>query len=453
MFIWHSLWRSIRNNCFACSDLLMTIEFKTDLFRLSRREHDLTLILELPSTDVYRIIRRMMDNGPLISVVVPAFNAAQTIRETLHSISVQTYRKLEVIVVDDGSTDDTATLVRNHARNDPRFRVISQANGGVASARNAGVRASSGELIAFIDADDLWHPSKIEKQAAVLSSGGPDMGLVYCPFRLIDIDGMVRASPRRYAISGWVLHRHFHTNLVGNGSAILIRKSVFEEVDGFDPSLRAQGAEGCEDLLLQLRVAARYRFGEVFQYLVGYRRHPRGMSENADQMTRSGILAVRRALAENSHVPHLSAGAMLRRYEWKRLKHMLKQRHFMAALRDIVFLFRSHPGFVAGAIWADLIAQWKKLFGAIMEQAQRLQWRPGGALRHFYDFEPADIVPADSDGMPADLRQLSQWDQGYRPRARQAIAASAKTSSVIPPTQPPSAYQRGLVYSRRQEEG
>jgi len=148
----------------------------------------------------------MMDGGPVVSVVVPAFNAAATIEETLQSISQQTHRNLEVIVVDDGSSDDTAALVRRHSVRDPRFRVISQPNGGVASARNAGVRASHGEFVAFIDADDLWHPTKIAKQAAALLAGGPETALVYSPFRVIDSAGNVIGSPHKYGVNGWVFH-------------------------------------------------------------------------------------------------------------------------------------------------------------------------------------------------------------------------------------------------------
>src|SRR6185436_16193158 len=139
----------------------------------------------------------MIDGGQLVSVVVPARNAAKTIHETLHSISRQTYRALEIIVVDDGSTDETAAIAQRHSLDDPRFRVISKPNGGVASARNEGIRVTTGEFVAFIDADDLWHPTKIGKQMEALLSGGPDMALVYSPFRVIDAGGRVVSSPHK----------------------------------------------------------------------------------------------------------------------------------------------------------------------------------------------------------------------------------------------------------------
>jgi glycosyltransferase involved in cell wall biosynthesis len=295
------------------------------------------LILSPPSADLHGIVG-MMDGGPAVSVVVPAFNAAATIEETLQSISQQTYRNLEVIVVDDGSADETAALVRRRGARDPRFRVISQSNGGVASARNAGVRASRSEFVAFIDADDLWHPTKIAKQLAALLSGGPETALVYSPFRVIDATGNVIGSPHKYGVNGWVLHRHFHTNLVGNGSALLIRKRVLEEFGGFDTWLRSQGAEGCEDLLLQLRIAEHYRFGEVSEYLIGYRRLPGNMSSNVDQMIRSGILAVSKALLE-CQVPGVSASAMLKRYQWQRLKTAIKDGRWHEGARHMARQF------------------------------------------------------------------------------------------------------------------
>lgn len=362
----------------------------------------------------------MMDDGLVVSVVVPAFNAGGTIQQTLHSVSQQTYRNLEVVVVDDGSTDDTAAIARRHSLADPRFRVISQPNLGVAAARNAGIRATTGAFVAFIDADDLWHPTKIAKQIDALLAGGPEMALVYSPFRVIDTDGRVTASPHKYGVSGWVVHRHFHTNLVGNGSATLIRRSVIEEFGGFDSWLRERGAEGCEDLLLQLRIAVRYRFGEVSEYLVAYRRFPGTMSSNAEQMIRSGILAVTKALRESRHIPGLSASAMLRRYDWQRLKVDVRKGRLREGVRSFLRQLAASPSFVAGALWADLLAITGKL--------RRLRERPTGEPpRHFYEFDPKAGIDLDRNTpMTQALHRLAKLDQAYRPRAEAALAQPAR---------------------------
>ena len=366
------------------------------------------------------------DGGPLVSVVVPAFNAAHTIQATLHSISQQTYPALEVIVVDDGSTDGTAAIARRHSVSDPRFRVVSQPNNGVASARNTGIEASTGDFIAFIDADDLWHPTKTAKQLAALLAGGPDVALVYSPFRLIDVDGMVLASPHKYGVNGWVLHRHFYTNIVGNGSALLIRRNVLAEFGGFDPRLRDQGAEGCEDLLLQLRIAAHYRFGEVTEYLVGYRRLPDNMSSNAEQMIRSGVLAVSQALSECDGVPGLSASDMLRRYEWQRLKASIRKRQAGEGLRSFARQLARNPAFVSGALWTDFkVLQTKARRAARAKLGLDLNAAP----RHFYDFDPREGIDLDHDTPTSRaLRRLAKLDHAYRPPGTAGLMRAARSS-------------------------
>ena len=360
----------------------------------------------------------MIDSGPLVSVVVPAFNAARTISETLHSVSQQTHRTLEVTVVNDGSTDETADIVRKYSWADPRIRILSKPNGGVASARNEGIRASSGEFIAFIDADDLWHPTKIAKQLKVLLAGGPEMALVYSPFRLIDAGGKVLASPHKYGVSGWVLYRHFYSNIVGNGSALLVRKRVLEEFGGFDTRLRREGAEGCEDLLLQLRIAAHYRFGEVSEYLVGYRRLEDNMSSNTEQMIRSGILAVSRAYSEFRHVPGLSPKAMLDRYEWQRLKAKVRNGRPGQSLLSLARQFKARPSFVSGALWTDFATLTKKINSAGLARVG-LGPDAGSSRRHFYDLDPkAGIDLNHNTPTSRALRRLAILDELYRPKAR-----------------------------------
>src|SRR5215213_5558127 len=105
---------------------------------------------------------------PLVSVIVPAYNAASTLDDTLRSIRSQTHSNLDIIIVNDGSTDDTLAIAERHSGQDDRIRVVSQMNAGVAAARNLGVRLSRGELIAPIDADDLWARHKIAEQVGAL---------------------------------------------------------------------------------------------------------------------------------------------------------------------------------------------------------------------------------------------------------------------------------------------
>src|SRR5690349_14922749 len=116
---------------------------------------------------------------------MPAWNAEATIVEALHSVAAQTYRNLEIIIVDDGSTDRTAALASEFCVSDPRGHIVSRSNGGPAAARNLGIAEARGEWIALIDADDLWHPTKIEKQVAIALAAHEPPGFVYCWYRKI----------------------------------------------------------------------------------------------------------------------------------------------------------------------------------------------------------------------------------------------------------------------------
>ena len=357
---------------------------------------------------------------PLVSVIIPAFNASGTILEALESVSQQTYRQLDIVVVDDGSTDSTSLLVQHYRLYDTRVRLVRKPNGGVASARNAGIRSSSGAFVAFLDADDLWHSTKIAKQIAALLPGGPETALAYSPFRVIDVHGNVLGSPRRIGASGWVLYRHFHANLVGNGSSILVRKAVVEEVGGFDPRLREAGAEGCEDLLLQLRIAARYRFVEVPEYLVGYRRRPESMSSNPEQMIRSGALAVRMALSECGDIPQLPKAAILHRYEWQRLRCAVREGQIVNALRHFWRQFSVSPDLAMAAFRNDLLLVAPVLSERVRNRRLGKLWsRKASAARHFYDFDPLSGINRTRPTSRA-VRRLALLDLAYRPKERSA---------------------------------
>ncbi|MGX9115476.1 glycosyltransferase family 2 protein [Mesorhizobium sp. BHbsci] len=225
-------------------------------------------------------------NATVIGVVVPMFNAERTILPTLTSICQQSHQALDIIVVDDGSTDRSASIVAAYAEQDRRIRLFRQPNAGVAHARNSGAAATDAEFLAFVDADDLWAPSKIALQLRVLQEGGSSAGLAYCWFAEIDEDGRI-FSLKQPDADGRVLQRMCRNNFVGNGSSMLVRRSAFERAGQFDPSLRARNAQGCEDLLMCLRIAENYEFRVVPQYLVGYRRTSGNMSSDVMQMFRS----------------------------------------------------------------------------------------------------------------------------------------------------------------------
>ncbi|GAC1659416.1 MAG: hypothetical protein NVS9B15_21940 [Acidobacteriaceae bacterium] len=239
----------------------------------------------------------------LISVVIPAYNAEATIGETLRSVRSQTHRSLEILVVDDGSEDNTRAIVEAHRALDERIGLISQENRGVAAARNVGWEAARSELIAFVDADDLWAPTKLEKQLAVMTAGGPEMGLVYTWFSVIDEHGQIRYEVKGRTVEGDVLGEAALGNFIGHASSPLIRREALIQAGGFDSCLRDAGAHGCEDLQLYQRIAVRFRYGLVRDHLTGYRVARVRMSSDRPRMLRSFRLVaeeIRRAHPELS---------------------------------------------------------------------------------------------------------------------------------------------------------
>lgn len=229
----------------------------------------------------------MAGGEPLVSVVIPLHNGAGTIDATLESVLAQTWRNLEVVVVDDGSTDDGPARVARLAEREPRLRLISQPNAGVATARNRGAEVSHGRFLAFVDADDLWAPAKLALQMQALAAGGERAGLAYTWSALIDEESRVYSLWHRPTHEGEVFGELCRANFVGNGSCTLMRREAFEAVGGYDPSLRARGAQGCEDLMIYLRIAERYEFRVVRQHLTGYRVTAANMSSDALRMLRS----------------------------------------------------------------------------------------------------------------------------------------------------------------------
>jgi len=240
---------------------------------------------------------------PLISIVIPACNAAATIARTLASIEAQTYRKIEVIVVDDGSSDETAVIVEGVAARDPRFRLFRQSNAGVGAARNTAIGHASGKYIAPIDADDLWYPEKLDKQVACMEECGDGTGLVYCWSKWIDQDGNFMGYSHPYTVEGRVRRALILRNFVDSASVPLIRASVLDKVGLYLTRIDQNGAQGCEDWDLYLRIVENFAVRAVPEYLVGYRQTSSCMSLQAGDMVKSFSFVIRRARERNSDLP------------------------------------------------------------------------------------------------------------------------------------------------------
>lgn len=184
-----------------------------------------------------------------VSVVIPLYNARDVIRETVRSVLDQTWQDFELVVVDDGSTDESGDLIRNL---DPRLRYFRQENAGVAAARNRGIAEAQGDAIALLDHDDLWHPAKLERQVEVLEAR-PEVGMVITDVAHIDREG----KPMGIVGAGYNpredFARLFVQGYVPTPSAAMIRREVLSAVGGFDETF---GSAGMDDHELWPRIAA-----------------------------------------------------------------------------------------------------------------------------------------------------------------------------------------------------
>ncbi len=195
---------------------------------------------------------------PLVSVIIPTRNRYSLLTEAVESVLGQTYSRLELIVVDDGSTDETPQRIPACF---PDIRYVRQAHRGVSAARNLGIRHAHGDYIAFLDSDDLWLPKKLEREMAFLSEQ-PDFRICYTDEIWIRRGVRVNPKKKHRKYGGWIYPYCLPLCIISPSSVIIHRK-VFETVGVFDESLPA-----CEDYDLWLRVTARYPVGWIDEALI-----------------------------------------------------------------------------------------------------------------------------------------------------------------------------------------
>jgi glycosyltransferase involved in cell wall biosynthesis len=239
----------------------------------------------------------------LVSVIIPAFNAAEYIRGTLTSVLAQTYQALELIVVDDGSTDATGAIVEEFAKKDARVRLVRQCNAGVGAARNTGIRMARGEYVAPLDADDVWFPKKLEKQVACMEQYGDETSLVYCWSILVDKAGQFKGFQYPNRKEGRTHHSMVQGSIVDNASVPLFRTIALAKVGVYLTRAEQGGAQGCEDWDLSLRIAESYSVRLVPEFLVEYRKTSSSMSVSAESMEASFAIFIQRARQRNPDLP------------------------------------------------------------------------------------------------------------------------------------------------------
>lgn len=340
-----------------------------------------------------------MCTDPLVSIVIPAYNKELFIERTIRSALRQTYGNLEICIIDDGSTDTTRALAERLVAGDTRARIISVPNGGLARARNLGIEESRGAFVAFLDADDLWHPRKIELQVAALTKdSADDAAAAYALYRLIDENDRVLGIVD-IVCNGYAFARMLYVDFVGNGSSLLVRRETALAIGGFDPSL-----DSCEDLDFELKLTARHRIVTPPYFLVGYRVYQGNMSSNRLRMARALVATIEHHIGRNPQLPRWAAAkARGSTSEWA-FHWLLSDRHLKLAFFEFVRLFRNDAqrGIdLATRLVARKIR--KTLFGA---ERQNVVDR---------DLPPFDFLSADSTGgfrcefpRPRDVRNMKR---------------------------------------------
>lgn len=224
---------------------------------------------------------------PVISVIVPAYNAERTILETLTSVQQQTFSDFELLIINDGSSDCTLKLLQKVI--DKRIKVFSYKNAGVSVARNRGIAHATGEFISFLDADDLWAPDKLALQLAALRQH-PEAGVAYSWTSLINEKGELLHAGEPIAFEGDVYTKLLVRNFIYSGSNPLIRRQALDPVGEFDPTL----THG-EDWEFYLRLAAYWPFVVVPKPQILYRQTQESVSSKVEVTEKAVQRAIEKA--------------------------------------------------------------------------------------------------------------------------------------------------------------
>jgi len=218
-----------------------------------------------------------------VSAVIPVYNNGPYVASALQSVLAQTRPPEEVIVVDDGSTDDTAAVL---ARYHDQIRYVYQVNRGEPSARNRGIREANGDYIAFLDGDDLWLPHKLERQMRYFEEF-PSCALVYADMSTFDeygiIDISVKSRPKMTLPTGRIFLHLLRRPLFGSGT-VIFRKNCVETVGAFDESLLVGS-----DYEMWLRIARHFEVGAIDEPLLQYRHHPTMSTRGIGRQLHNGL--------------------------------------------------------------------------------------------------------------------------------------------------------------------
>ena len=272
------------------------------------------------------------ESPPLISIVIPTYNNAEYLADTINSVLKQTYSNIEIIVVDDGSTDRSPDVLRTFGE---KISVIKSENLGAAHARNLGIKASYGEILAFLDSDDLWEPSKIEKQVLKMAAEGLD--LVYCSGK--EFGNLQKNLTRHQARFSGDCYKYFVSNpttaiIVLGCSSALIKKEVLDKSGLFDEKFRGPA----EDWDFFRRICRNAKVGFISEELVKYRIHGKNISRaSAAEYFSGNKMAVENMIFDDKSID--------KRLVWTKfhlafIKSSIKSRDFTLLIKVLNSFFR-----------------------------------------------------------------------------------------------------------------
>lgn len=246
---------------------------------------------------------------PLISVIIPVYNGKKTIATTINSVIEQTFTDWELIIINDGSQDNTLEIIQSIS--DLRIKVFSYPNAGLANSRNRGISQAQGEFIAFLDADDLWTKDKLEKQLVALQAH-PQASVAYSWTDYIDNVGQFLYPGSHTTINGDAYPRLLVNNFLESGSNPLIRHQALEEVGGFDSSINSTA-----DWDMYLRLAAKYEFIAVPDVQVFYRISSDSMSAGIVNMEAQSRTVIERGFNQApASLQYLKKRSLSKLYEY-----------------------------------------------------------------------------------------------------------------------------------------
>lgn len=289
------------------------------------------------------------DEYPLISVIIPCFNHALYLDEAFASITLQGYLNIEIIVVDDGSTDNTKEVTLQYKE----VKYIYQTNKGLSAARNTGIKNSKGDLLIFLDADDWLLPDAINTNLSFIKKY-PDVAFVSGGYQLVFTATNI-ITETAYEIND---HHYIHfleENYIGMHGTVMYRKNVFDEFS-FNETLKA-----CEDYDLYLNISRKYPVFHHRKIIAAYRMHNTNMSSD-DQLMLNSALKVLHRQKKNLQTQEEKKAYHAGRSEWKRyyckeLYEKLLKKKGLASLSDILFLLKHYPSYAFKYVMKKFI-QW-----------------------------------------------------------------------------------------------